>query len=422
MFTSWREFLEIIKWICSTAMGLMMLTFCYDIFLIICGIPKNRKLDHISHTVVTPKTRFALLISARDEESVIGRLLDCLNKLDYPRELYQVFVIADNCQDRTAALAREYGAQVYERHDLSKATKGYALGWFFQKTLPGPLQDFDHCVIFDADNLVDKDFLKIMDRQVQAGGQLLVGYRDSTNPGANVIAGSNALFWYVQSRFMHHARGRLGLALTSVSGTGFSFDLDLIREQGWHTQTVTEDVEFTMQMILRGVQGVYVRQAIFYDEQVTGFRQMLRQRLRWSVGTVQTLRLYGPALWRRSVKVDWHILDSYWFLARIPVMLVASIFYLIVLLIRITDPRFVPKMLAFDLIGPLLAYLATVCLLCLLLKLEKKNLRTYLPSVLAFPFLGLLWGGIQVIALFFTNVSWQPIYHGQEVEISSNYD
>ena len=422
MFDSWRDYLEIIRWICSTAMGLMMLTFFYDVFLIICGIPKNRQLDNISATYLPPKTRFAILISARDEESVIGRLVDNLQNLDYPKDLYQVFVIADNCQDRTAALARAAGAQVYERHDPSKATKGYALSWFFQKSLTGPLKDFDHCVIFDADNLVDPDFLKIMDRHVQAGSRLLVGFRDSSNPGANAIAGANALFWYFQSRFMHQARGRLGLSLTSVSGTGFSFDLDLIRDRGWHTQTLTEDVEFTMQMILQGVQGVYVRQAVFYDEQVTDFKQMMRQRLRWSVGTVQTLRLYGPALWRRALKMDWHLLDSFWFLARIPVMLVAAIFYVIVLLIRLTDPSFVPRMLAFDLLGPILGYLATVALLAYLVKSEKRSLKTFSAGILAFPILGMLWGGIQVAALFYNNVSWQPIYHGQEVEVSSNFD
>lgn len=422
MFDSWRDFLELIRWICSTAMGLMMLTFFYDVFLIACGIPKNRKLDSISRTYQVPKTRFAILISARDEETVIARLLNSLQNLDYPRELYEVFVIADNCQDRTAALAREHGAQVYERNDPSKATKGFALSWFFQKTLQGPLKNFDHCVIFDADNLVDKDFLKIMDRHVQAGGRLLVGFRDSTNPGANAIAEANALFWYFQSRFMHQARGRLGLSLTSVSGTGFSFDLDLIRDQGWHTQSLTEDVEFTMQMILRGVKGVFVRQAVFYDEQVTGFKQMMRQRLRWSVGTVQTMRLYCPALWRRSLKVDWHLLDSFWFLARIPVMLVATIFYFIVLLIKITDPLFVPGMLIFDVLGPVLGYLGTVALMSYLVKSEKRSLKTFSAGILAFPILGMVWGGVQIVALFFTDVSWQPIYHGQEVEVSSNYD
>lgn len=419
MFDSWRQFLEMVQMFCTISIGLCLATLIYDVILIICGIPSHKGLDAISRREVTPKTRFALLCSARNEEQVIAYLIRSLKALDYPKELFEIFIIADNCTDSTADIARAEGATVLERFDRSRATKGYALNWFFRQKRDELLARFDHCVVFDADNLVDDQFLKVMDRHAQSGQRVMVGYRDSKNPGENVIAGANSLFWMNQSRFLHNARARLDLSATSVSGTGFSFDLKLIRQNGWQTRTVTEDVEFAMQLILRGESVVYVRQAIYYDEQVSDMKQMLRQRFRWSVGTVQNLRLMAAPLLAKAVKVDFKVFDAFWFLARIPFFLFVTVVSVIRFLIRVTDPAFRLSMLAGDLIFPMVAYIATVLLMAFLVKLEGKKLKVYGKAILAFPIFGLIWGGMQILALFFKDAEWRPIEHVRGVEIKS---
>lgn len=419
MFDSWRQFLEMVHIFCNVSIALCLATLIYDVILIICGIPNHKGLDAVSNTKVPSKTRFAVLCSARNEEKVIAYLIRSIKAMDYPKELFEVFIIADNCTDRTAEVARAEGATVLERFDTSRATKGYALNWFFQQKLDDLLKRFDHCVVFDADNLVDDQFLTYMDRHVQSGQRAMVGYRDSKNPEESVIAGANSLFWMNQSRFLHNARNHLDLSATSVSGTGFSFDLKLIRNSGWQTHTITEDVEFAMQIILKGERVVYVRQAVYYDEQVSDFKQMIRQRFRWSVGPVQVMRLMAQPLFNKALKVDFKVFDAFWFLARIPFFLFVTIVSIIRFLIRVTDPAFHLSMLAGDLIFPLVAYIGTVLLMAFLVKLEGKSLKVYGRAVLAFPILGLIWGGMQIIALFFKDAEWHPIEHVRGVEIKS---
>ena len=364
--------IRLIVLFCNIAFWLVILTVAYNLFLMICGIPKNKKADLISQTAVEPKTRFAVLISARNEEIVIPYLIRSLKDMDYPQKLFDIFVIADNCSDQTAAVAKAEGAKVYSRNDKTRATKGYALNWFFSRNLNQMLKQYDHCVIFDADNLVDPDFLKMMDRHIQTGRTFLAGYMDCKSPEKSVIASANALFYLNRSRYLHQARINLGLPLASVSGTGFSFDLKLIKDTGWETQTLTEDVEFTMQMILKDQNPVYVKEAIFYDEPTNQFKPMIRQRFRWGVGSVQTMRLMAGKLFKYAMNFNRKAFDAFWFLAQIPFFFTAGLLSIVKMLIQLPLYLDNPAWFARDLIIPVIAYITTVFSLILLIKLEKK--------------------------------------------------
>ena len=408
---------KLIVLLCDIAFWLVIVTVGYNLFLLICGIPKNKKSDLISQTAVEPKTRFAILISARNEEIVIPYLIRSLKAMDYPQELFNIFVIADNCSDQTAEVAKAEGAKVYSRNDKTRATKGYALNWFFSHNLNRMLEQYDHCVIFDADNLVDPDFLKMMDRHIQTGETFLAGYMDCKSPEQSIIASANALFYLNRSRYLHQARNNLGLPLASVSGTGFSFDLKLIKDTGWDTQTLTEDVEFTMQMILKDQNPVYVKEAIFYDEPTSKFKPMIRQRFRWSIGSVQTMRLMTGKLFKYAIYYNFRAFDTFWFLAQIPFFFIAGLLSAVKMLIQL--PLYFHNLAWFarDLIIPVVAYLITVLSLILLLKLEKKSVQLYFKGILAYPILGIIWGGLQIIALFYKDTTWHPIAHTHGIEL-----
>ena len=419
MVYSWHDFLEFLHFICNLSLWLCTATLLYDVMLVLFGLPNNRRLARISHHKVNPKTRFAIVISARNEEKVIAYLIRSLLSLKYPKELYGVFVIADNCTDNTAIVAERAGATVMERFDESRATKGYALNWFFERNLEDLLKNYDHCVIFDADNLVDPHFLTYMDRHIQAGAVALAGYRDSKNPSENAIAGANSLFWLNQMRFLNQARSNLDLSMTSVSGTGFSFDLRLIQENGWQTETLTEDLEFTMQLILRGYQVQFVKEAVFYDEQVSEFKQMLRQRFRWGVGTAQTLRLCIKRLFVRGIKFDSSTLDAFWFLARIPFFLIITILSILRMVLRLSDQDLQLSSFYLDMAMPIMYFVGSILLMCLLVKLEGKKIKDYYKGILGYPLLSMIWGAQQLGALFFKDASWRPIKHNRAVEIES---
>ncbi|MGI6072723.1 MAG: glycosyltransferase family 2 protein [Lachnospiraceae bacterium] len=391
---------------------LIALAVLYQFFLAIVGLFPNRTLRRISQNrSLSAKTRFAIVIAARNEESVLAGLLTGLNKQAYPRELFDIFVIADNCTDKTAAVALSNGAQVFERFDKNKCSKGYALGWFFKRYLKESAFRHDAVVIFDADNIVEPDFLTVMDRHYQAGTRVAVGYRDSKNPEDSSVAAANSIFWLFQSRFMHQARTNLGLPLTSVSGTGFMFALDLIREEGWNTHTLTEDNEFTMQVILKGETPIFVREARFYDEQTSACSEMLRQRWRWSVGTAQTMRLMLPKLIKRILKGEIKLIDSLWFFLQIPVLAVISLFsFFNSLLLLPLFKQDIPDILikAVPLLG---SYLLIVAAVLLLLRLEGKKLKEYGKAALSYPFFISLWMLLQGVALFKKDTEWKPICH-----------
>ncbi|HHU53057.1 MAG TPA: glycosyltransferase family 2 protein [Clostridiaceae bacterium] len=412
-------FIKLVVAFCNIAFWLMIVTITYNVFLMFCGIPKNRKLNLISQTAVEPKTRFAILISARNEEIVIPYLIRSLKALDYPKELFDIFVIADNCSDKTATVAKAEGAKVYSRNDPTRATKGYALNWFFVRNLNQMLKLYDHCVIFDADNLVDPHFLTMMDRHIQTGKTFLAGYMDCKSPEKSIIASANALFYLNRSRYLHQARNNLGLPLASVSGTGFSFDLKLIKDTGWETQTLTEDVEFTMQMILKGQEPIYVREAIFYDEPTSEFKPMIRQRFRWGMGSVQTMRLMTGKLFRFALHFNHKAFDAFWFLAQIPFFFIAGLLSTIKMFIQLPLYLDNPAWFARDLIIPVVAYIATILSLILLVKLEEKSLKLYMKGILAYPILGVIWAGLQMAAMFCKDAIWHPIAHTHGVELKN---
>ena len=241
--------------------------------------------------------RFTALISARNEENVIGQLLDTINSQNYPAEMRHAIVIADNCTDRTAEVARAHGATVYERFDLNKIGKGYALNYAFRCIAEDFGDDyFDGYIIIDADNLLDENYFAEMNKTFCKGYRVMTSYRNSKNFGENWISAGYALAFLRESKFLNNARMMLGTSC-AVSGTGFLVSSEVIRERaGWNYHLLTEDIEFTVDSVIRGECIGYSGNAILYDEQPTTFQQSWTQRMRWSRGFYQIVLKYGRTL------------------------------------------------------------------------------------------------------------------------------
>ena len=139
-----------------------------------------------------PKHTFALLVAAHNEEMVIAKIIESLKDIDYPKDMYDIFVIADNCEDNTASIARKYNVNVFERKVPDKKGKGYALEWMFNKIFKMDKQ-YDSIAVFDADNLVSKNFLMEMNYKLCQGYKVVQGYIDSKNPNDSWITGSYSI-------------------------------------------------------------------------------------------------------------------------------------------------------------------------------------------------------------------------------------
>lgn len=246
--------------------------------------------------------RYAVLIAARNESAVIGQLIQSLREQDYPRELVDIFVAADNCTDDTAAIAQAAGARVYQRQDTSRVGKGYALEFLLQRIAEREDGEYDGYFVFDADNVLAPNYISEMNKSFSDGYNIVTSYRNSKNYGDNWISAGYALWFLREARYLNNARMLLGSSC-AVSGTGFMFSREILeRCGGWNFFLLTEDIEFTIHNVLQGEKIGYCPTAQLYDEQPTNFAQSWRQRLRWSRGYIQVFGRYGGELMKGIFK------------------------------------------------------------------------------------------------------------------------
>jgi cellulose synthase/poly-beta-1,6-N-acetylglucosamine synthase-like glycosyltransferase len=243
-----------------------------------------------------PAKRFAIVIPAHNERLVIGHLLESCWAQRYPRHLYDVFVVADNCSDDTAEVARAHRARVIERQSHDRRGKGYALEDAFAVVLGGRRR-YDAVVVFDADNLVHPDFLSVMNAELLAGRHIIQGRPDVKNPDDTWVAATFGMCFWVSNRFWFLAKQHLGFS-AALGGTGMCISTEVLRRIGWSASTLTEDLEFSARALLHGYPTYWAHDAVVYDEKPLTFAQSWRQRLRWAQGQTQVAAGYlGRLLW-----------------------------------------------------------------------------------------------------------------------------
>jgi len=232
--------------------------------------------------VMAPKTRFACLIAARNEERVIRQLVESLRDQVYPDELYDIFVVPNNCTDNTEGIARKAGAEILVCEDPVRY-KGDALHQALERLAPC---GYDAYCFFDADNLADKHFLARLNDAFCGGARVAKATLKVKNPGDSWVSGWYGLYFTLFDFFYSRARANCGLSAKLV-GTGFAVHREVLeRIGGWNTTTIAEDAEFSAQCAALGVRVHYVPDAVTYDEAPVDFITSLRQRRRWCSGVM----------------------------------------------------------------------------------------------------------------------------------------
>jgi cellulose synthase/poly-beta-1,6-N-acetylglucosamine synthase-like glycosyltransferase len=279
------------------AQALVFLTGCYyfGVFFY-CRIKRARD----KPPYYQPCKSFALIIPAHNEEMVIGQVIDSLKKQNYPKQLYDIFVVADNCTDTTAAIAHHHGATVFERYDSEKKGKGHALEWIFAKLYT--MEDrYDAISVFDADNLVSPNYLSEMNNQLCSGHKVVQGYIDSKNPFDSWITCSYTIAFWLSNFLFQLPRSFLGLCC-GLCGTGFCIDMSVLKEIGWGATCLTEDLEFTMKLALNDMKVAWAHNAVVYDEKPLTLPQSWRQRKRWMQGHADCAARFFIPLIKKAVK------------------------------------------------------------------------------------------------------------------------
>lgn len=278
------------------ALGALMCVYgCYFGVIALAGF--RRRVRH--YPVCAPKTKFALVVAARNEAAVIGHLVDSLRAQNYPTELFDVIVAPNNCTDDTAGVAAAHGAILFTPEGVIRS-KGEVLQQIVSRMILR--KDYDAMCVFDADNLVDSEFLARMNDAVCAGAHVIQGFRDSKNYGQSAMSGCYSICYWMVNHFYNRGRAALGLSAL-VNGSGFAVTADLLeRVGGWNTKTMTEDYEFSAQCVLAGERVHFCDEARVYDEQPIAFKESWKQRRRWTTGSVQGLQAYGGLLFSHALK------------------------------------------------------------------------------------------------------------------------
>jgi cellulose synthase/poly-beta-1,6-N-acetylglucosamine synthase-like glycosyltransferase len=244
------------------------------------------------------RLRFDVMVPAHNEAALIERCLASLRQLDWPADCLRLWVVADNCDDTTAQLARKAGARVLERHDPLLRSKGHALCLAF-----GHSRDMgwaDAVVVVDADTEVSPNLLEAFAWRIESGAgavQAHYGVRnaeDSWRTGLMAIA--HGAFHGLRSQ----ARERLQLSC-GLRGNGWCVTHRILADVPYQAVSVTEDLEYGIALGLAGQRVHYAAEARVNADMESGEAVARRQRQRWEGGRFDLMRSQAGPLLLRAV-------------------------------------------------------------------------------------------------------------------------
>ena len=405
------EYLYILK---QVLVYILTAYWCYQTAISLCSLIKLKDKPYLTNK----NHKFMAIIPAHNEEMVVSNLIESLKNQTYDKNLYDIYVIADNCTDNTANVARRAGAIVLERFDPAHKTKGYALQWFLKQKIEENA-DYDAFFVFDADNIVDKDFIVNMNKKLCQGEDVVQGYRDIKNPTDNWITAGYALFYWTMHRLYHLARYNVGLS-TLLNGTGFMVRFDVVKPNGWQTETLTEDIEFSLKRIIKGKKLGWATDAIVYDEQPTSFKQSWSQRSRWTVGHMQCMKRYTGELFN-SVKEHRSLVtfDGFLYIVGTTPMLIITMLVLFINCAMyaaqsMTNMEFAINILRY-LVPTLLLPIGTAVVA---MALDRKPIKPMLKGLLYYPLFMGTWVIINIKCLFKRETTWEKIEHVRDIKIA----
>lgn len=433
MAPEWMSRAERAGFYITAATGLVFtLCYTYQFFYVFVALVRRPR----RYPTAPENRRYAAVIAARNEERVIGALLDSIRAQTYPTALIDVFVVADNCTDATAAVARSRGATVFERQCKVRVGKGYALEFLFDR-IRGTrgLRAYDAYLVFDADNILSPTFFAEMHKAFCAGNEVITSYRNSKNYGKSWVSAGYALWFMRESRHLQNPRTLLGCS-AAISGTGFLVDSKIIEANGgWRHFLLTEDIEFTADCITRGVRIGYCHAAELFDEQPETFAASFKQRKRWARGMFQVMRHYGGRLFRGTLRLRWSCYDM--LMNVMPSFVISTVQLGLVTLLFLADffgnlaraasgapvdSIYSKVLLGFLLDFFLFGYAIFLLLGFITMLTEWRKIHCSKPRALLLllflPFFMLSYIPISLAALFSKRVVWHPVEHRHAMTVS----
>lgn len=406
--------METIDQICSALLALAALLLCYKTVYQVVGF--------FSRAKVFPKTdktfEYAFVVAARNEAAVIAQLIESIHSQTCDQDKIRIYVVADNCTDDTAKIARSCGAIVYERFDFSRARKGYAMQFLFEQIQK--VYGIDHVdayFVFDADNLLAPNFVDKMNDAFALGNDIVTAYRNTKNFDTNWISAAYGIHFYRNSMALHRPRNFLGVG-THLTGTGYMIRSNLLGN-GWDFTSFTEDDQITMRYSSMNYRVAFCEAAEFFDEQPTQFKTVYRQRLRWAKGRLNNFFRESRAAMKGFFRYrSFTCYDVYfhYFPYGIFSFIIGGIYPLITFVYGFIQPGSYDYSHMWINIASFFGaqYLFSLLIGLLTVIREHTHIRCPLPKlilyIILFPWFDMISTPISLIAIF-KRVEWVPIPH-----------
>lgn len=393
----------------------MILCFLFSLYFVITGLFtfktfKPKKLQNKSH-------KFAILVPCRNEEKVIGNLIDSLKKQKYPHNYFDYYVIPNNCEDSTKKVALEKKAKIIDI-DVPVKSKGEVLKYTFNYLKDS---NYDAYIIFDADNVVHENFLKAINEKLNEDFLVVQGFRDAKNPQDNYLSGGYAMFYYLQNVFFNASRMNLNRS-SAINGTGFCIKKEVIDKYGFDVKTLTEDSEFTGLCAINNIKIGFAKEAITYDEHPTKFKTSWIQRKRWTSGCYACLKRLGKNLiknfWQKSSFTSFDCLLYY----LSPIIQIISFVLPLIMCFSKFIKGITINTLIIDftsLYFLIIFYLGSIIINIITIKMLNKKIKDYYKGIFGFYIFILSWIPINIVCLFKKTKTWEQIKHNKNINIEN---
>lgn len=244
--------------------------------------------------------RFAIIIPAHNEENSISRTVESALKINYPEDLWNLYVIADNCTDKTAEISRELGANVFERTDPNERGKGYALRWCIDKLLMNEIK-YDAFVVVDADSIVQPNILQVLNYYLENGSEV-VQVADLVEPqydswSSEITRLGFTLYNYVRPL----GRKQFGFS-AGLKGNGMCLSTNVLRKVPWSAWSLNEDLEYGLILLLNEVVVNFAPETLVLAAMPKNPKNAETQRTRWERGRYPVIKNYTPKLLKMFLK------------------------------------------------------------------------------------------------------------------------
>jgi 1,2-diacylglycerol 3-beta-glucosyltransferase len=271
----------------TISLFLLLIIVACSVYFWVIAIASVRKTS--TSLAITPLYRFAITIPAHNEETVIGQTIARFKLQNYPRDLFDVFVVADFCTDQTAKNAREQGAICYERYSGESGQKGTALQWLFELIYKRD-NNYDAIIVFDADTLVDVNFLRYMNVRISQGGKVIQGKHVISNPEDGWIPSLSWALMTIDNRFNNQGRANLNLSAKNM-GDSICYKSEVIKKIGFG-KGLTEDYQYRYRLLLERICINYEPSAIGKGQAPLSIKTAQHQHRRWRKGAMDASAQY----------------------------------------------------------------------------------------------------------------------------------